>query len=89
MRDFDSLSQKLSHILVALSAANCLALAFASPLVAPSEAVKGTYLGLDRNDYPGDQNMAALRQTFAFTGYWLNNPPGANRNTWKGNRKAT
>jgi glycoside hydrolase-like protein len=43
---------------------------------------------MDRNDYPGDGNMAALRKTFAFTGYWLNNPPGANRNTWKGNRKA-
>src|SRR6202142_1846151 len=46
-----------------------------------------TYLGMDRNDYPGDANMAALRKTFAFTGYWLNNPPGANRNTWQGKRK--
>jgi len=46
-----------------------------------------TYLGLDRNDYPGDANMAALRKTFVFIGYWLNNPPGADRNTWKGNRK--
>jgi len=45
-----------------------------------------TYLGLDRNDYPGDANMAGLRKTFAFTGYWLNNPPGSNRNTWKGKR---
>jgi len=71
-----------------VSATNCLALAFASPLPAQSTAVKSTYLGLDRNDYPGDQNMAALRKTLAFTGYWLNNPPGANRNTWKGNRKA-
>jgi len=49
---------------------------------------KSTYLGLDRNDYPGEANMAALRTTFAFTGYWLNNPPGANRNTWEGKRKA-
>ena len=32
--------------------------------------------------------MASLRKTFAFTGFWLNNPPGSNRNTWKGNRKA-
>ena len=55
-------------------------------LSAPGRAQ--TYLGLDRNDYPGDQNMAALRKTFVFTGYWLNNPPGANRNTWSGNRKA-
>jgi Rv2525c-like, glycoside hydrolase-like domain len=45
-----------------------------------------TYLGLDRNDYPGDASMAALRKTFAFTGYWLSNPPGANRNTWLGKR---
>jgi hypothetical protein len=45
-----------------------------------------TYLGVDRNDYPGDANMQVLRKTFAFTGYWLNNPPGADRNTWAGNR---
>ena len=42
---------------------------------------------MDRNDYPGDANMAALRKTFAFTGYWLNNPPGATNNTWQGKRK--
>ena len=53
-----------------------------------STEIQCTYLGLDRNDYPGDANMAALHQTFAFTGYWLNNPPGANRNTWQGKRKA-
>lgn len=41
-----------------------------------------TYLGMDRNDYPGDQNMSTLHKIFAFTGYWLNNPPGANANTW-------
>ena len=46
-----------------------------------------TYLGMDRNDYPGDANMEALRRTFAFTGYWLNNPPGASSNTWQGKRK--
>ena len=45
-----------------------------------------TYLGMDRNDYPGDANMKALHKTFAFTGYWLNNPPGANRNNWQGRR---
>jgi hypothetical protein len=46
-----------------------------------------TYLGIDRNDYPGDSSMAAMRKTFAFTGYWLSNPPGSNRNTWQGKRK--
>jgi glycoside hydrolase-like protein len=45
-----------------------------------------TYLGFDRNGYPGDAAMQSLRKTFAFTGYWLNNPPGADRNTWKGKR---
>ncbi len=46
-----------------------------------------TYLGMDRNDYPGDANMTSLRKTFAFTGYWLNNPPGASSNTWQGKRQ--
>ena len=44
------------------------------------------FLGFDRNRYPGDENLRALRQTFSFAGYWLNNPPGANRNTWLGKR---
>ena len=30
--------------------------------------------------------MATLRQDFAFTGYWLTNPPGENANTWAGKR---
>ncbi len=41
---------------------------------------------MDRNDYPGDANMLALKKTFSFTGYWLNDPPGADRNTWAGKR---
>jgi hypothetical protein len=45
------------------------------------------YLGMDRNEYPGDTVMKTLRNTFEFTGYWLNNPPGANENTWLGKRK--
>jgi hypothetical protein len=47
-----------------------------------------TFLGFDRNDYPGDQNLAVLHKTFSYTGYWLNNPPGENANTWKGKRQA-
>jgi hypothetical protein len=46
------------------------------------------YLGFDRNDYPGDANLGILRRTFAFTGYWLNVPPGATSNTWVGKRNA-
>lgn len=45
-----------------------------------------TYLGFDRNDYPGDENLGALRHTFTFTGYWLNNPPGESVNSWRGKR---
>jgi hypothetical protein len=44
-------------------------------------------LGFDRNDYPGDATMAAMHKTFAFTGYWLTNPPGENANTWRGKRE--
>ena len=47
-----------------------------------------TYLGFDRNGYPGDANLKILRQTFSYTGYWLNNPPGATSNTWAGHRAA-
>ena len=47
-----------------------------------------SYLGFDRNDYPGDENLKALRQTFSYSGFWLNNPPGESRNTWTGKRRA-
>lgn len=45
-------------------------------------------LGFDSNEYPGDASLAKLHQTFAYTGYWLNNPPGASRNPWAGHRAA-
>ncbi|MGB6875010.1 MAG: glycoside hydrolase domain-containing protein [Candidatus Acidiferrales bacterium] len=55
----------------------------------PATAQEGarTYLGFDRNDYPGDGALDALRKTFAFCGYWLNAPPGENSNTWRGKRE--
>jgi hypothetical protein len=46
------------------------------------------YLGFDRNTYPGNANLKALHQTFSYTGYWLNNPPGERTNTWIGHRFA-
>jgi len=46
------------------------------------------YLGFDRNDYPGDDALPALRHYFSFAGYWLNNPPGERVNTWQGKREA-
>lgn len=45
-----------------------------------------TYLGFDRNNYPGDAALPGLRKTFAFTGYWLTNPPGEDHNNWVGKR---
>ena len=47
-----------------------------------------SYLGFDRNDYPGDANLKALSQSFSYTGYWLNDPPGERTNTWAGHRAA-
>ncbi len=47
-----------------------------------------SYLGFDRNQYPGDQNLKILRQTFSYAGFWLNNPPGENTNSWQGKRQA-
>jgi hypothetical protein len=51
-----------------------------------SHAAATAYLGFDRNDYPGDDAMRSLRKKFSFTGYWLNNPPGAKTNSWAGKR---
>ena len=45
------------------------------------------YVGFDRNEYPGDNTMSAMRKTFTFTGYWLTVPPGAMFNQWKGKRE--
>ena len=47
---------------------------------------QSTYLGFDRNEYPGDANLKTLRQTFSYTGYWLNNAPGETSNSWAGHR---
>ncbi len=46
----------------------------------------GTYLGFDRNDYPGDAVLDGLAHDFVFCGYWLNAPPGENSDTWLGKR---
>jgi len=55
--------------------------------VAKSERRQNSYLGFDRNDYPGDENLGLLRRSFAFTGYWLNVPPGGTTNSWAGKRE--
>jgi hypothetical protein len=68
----------------------CATLAtIAAIFICPATCAQNTtHLGFDRNSYPGDANLAALRQTFSYTGYWLNNPPGEKTNTWTGHRAA-
>jgi hypothetical protein len=59
-----------------------LALPFASGARAQS-----AYLGFDRNQYPGDNNLRELRNTFSYIGFWLNRPPGEKANNWSGKRR--
>jgi len=54
----------------------------------PAGAFSRTYLGFDRNRYPGDAALKLLRQTFSFSGYWLNTPPNETSNSWEGKREA-
>jgi len=51
-------------------------------------AQRAFYLGFDRNVFPGDDALPILRRTFSFSGFWLNNPPGAASNSWQGKRAA-
>jgi Domain of unknown function (DUF1906) len=46
-----------------------------------------SYLGFDRNLYPGDDALPILRKTFSFTSYWLSPPPGEKTNSWSGKRE--
>ncbi len=54
----------------------------------PSTPATPSPIGFDSNDYPGDDALPALRQHFAFAGYWLTIPPGAHNNGWVGKRDA-
>ncbi len=66
----------------------CPLLLAAAMLGACSSWAQSTFLGFDRNQYPGDANMQTLKTRFSFTGYWLNSPPGATSNTWIAKRAA-
>ncbi len=63
-------------------------LTFAAPGAAQPQRAAHPYVGFDLNDYPGDGALPALRQHFSFAGYWLNNPPGEQKNGWQGKRAA-
>ena len=45
-----------------------------------------TFLGFDRNTYPGDSALPVLRKSFSFSSYWLSAPPGETSNSWTGKR---
>jgi len=73
------------HSVSALSFSPALARA---SLVAPAASVQShSYLGFDRNIYPGDDALPILRKTFSFASYWLSPSPGEKTNTWKGKRE--
>lgn len=59
-----------------------------STLALQAQTAATRHLGFDRNIYPGETALPALRKHFAFSGYWLNNPPGETQNTWTGKRDA-
>ncbi len=85
--------RKLPLILSAAICVSCGLVAPGTPNVPapqstiPVSAASRAYLGFDRNTYPGDAALKPLRQSFSFTRYWLNTPPGETVNTWKGKRE--
>ncbi len=72
-----------ARMVIVLSAA----VFFANSVTMPQEAARSSYLGFDRNIYPGDAALPILRKTFAFSSYWLGPPPGEKTNTWTGKRE--
>jgi hypothetical protein len=56
------------------------------PALGQTSQAGKTYLGFDRNEYPGDNLLPALHRSFAYAGYWLNPPPDARSNGWTGKR---
>jgi hypothetical protein len=91
-----SLKAHLKHIRIArllvLSCTIVLVLTFIARSenngAQPEQNPSPVYLGFDANDYPGDAALPGLRKIFAFSGYWLNVPPGAKANPWMGKRDA-
>ncbi len=78
--------RRVKFFVLGVIALTIIASAILVDIPAQTQSAKETYLGFDRNHYPGDADLKALRQTFSYSGYWLNNPPGANKNTWSGHR---
>jgi hypothetical protein len=76
-----------TFLLIAATVASLAAGVQLMPAPGARPAAPAGYIGFDRNDYPSDSNLKILRRTFSYSGYWLNNPPGARANSWVGKRK--
>jgi hypothetical protein len=63
------------------------ALSITPPSAQAASKPSHSWLGFDRNIYPGDAALPILRKTFVFTSYWLSPPPGEKTNTWRGKRQ--
>jgi hypothetical protein len=71
---------------IALAGAGILLAQSPQPAPGGQEHPVKTFVGFDRNDYPGDAALAELKKSFAFTGFWLSPPPGEKSNSWHGKR---
>ncbi|MGA7886534.1 MAG: glycoside hydrolase domain-containing protein [Acidobacteriaceae bacterium] len=79
------MTRRMRMVSSALALLLCAAvLATAAQAAIPASA--RSYSGFDKDGYPGDARLPALHRTFAFTGFWLNNPPGMTTNPWAGKR---
>src|SRR5260370_42266263 len=70
-----------------LLASSGIAVCFAKPdslVSGPAEV--HSFLGFDRNQYPGDAALPLLRKSYTFASYWLSAPPGEKSNSWTGKR---
>jgi hypothetical protein len=64
-----------------------IALCFARPELQTLHPSNGrSYVGFDRNEYPGDEAVPLLRKSYSFASYWLSPPPGEKSNSWIGKR---
>src|SRR5260221_7850953 len=79
--EFRKLLIRAFHFFGFLAATIVMALGATTRLPRSAENTSRSYLGFDRNDYPGDAAMKLLRRDFAFTSYWLSPPPGDRKST--------
>lgn len=77
----------VSFLLLATALFSMLGVARGFVRADSDQASSTTYLGFDRNIYPGDDALPILRKTFSFASYWLGPPPGEKVNTWRGKRE--